>query len=158
MHGQLTHHGGKLCIHEVEQHVHGWTQLEGEKRAVRASCTAALTPRHWHPLLLITPTDSPCLIYAQIQHLHTHTHQLIHSLLQSSEQQQSRNRGKSTPRRCCAAAGSTHQAMQCSPEGAIQELAHDQGQRAGQREHTINQQSHKGVCADCRVMHQEVRC
>lgn len=32
---QLTHHVGKLCIHQVEHHGHGWTQLEGEKRAVR---------------------------------------------------------------------------------------------------------------------------
>lgn len=37
---QLTHHGGKLCIHEIEHHVHGWTQLEGGNRAVRAPCTA----------------------------------------------------------------------------------------------------------------------
>jgi len=53
---------------------------------------------------------------------------------------------------------STHQATQRFLEGAIQELAHDEGQHAGQREHTVSQQSHEAVCADCRLKCQEVRC
>lgn len=69
---QLTSHGGEFCIHEVEHRVHGRTQLEGKKKAVRTPCMAAPmgaqlcatrpAQSHWDPPLVSTQTRT-CLCF-----------------------------------------------------------------------------------------------